>query len=222
MKNLTGQVGVYRRPNHTQLQVPLIPLGTTFGFWTVIENDLYKSSKKYTEHSCRVHCRCGSESVIASRKLRDGTATRCLRCRPVAKRKPATTWKLLFNTYRQRARVTGREFHLSLPQLKFVSLLPCVYCGKEPSNLLRRKYVVDGVLDYAPEMEIRYSGLDRIDSEKGYILGNVVPCCWQCNKIKSALPLDEFLALVDRIQRHGPTVEAVQSLAVSLFDSMTA
>ena len=217
MKNLSGQVGVYRRPNNTQLQAPLIPLGTTFGFWTVIENDLYKSSKKYTESVCRVSCRCGSKSVIASRKLRAGRAIRCFRCRPRPKRKPATLWNLLFNIYLQRARVTGREFHLSLPQLKFVSLLPCVYCGKEPDNLLRMKYSFDGVRDYSPEMDIHYSGLDRIDSEKGYIHGNVVPCCWECNKIKSALPLDVFLALIARIQKHNPSVEGVLYQAATLF-----
>lgn len=219
MKNLSEQVGVYRRSYvNPEVRQFTIPIGTMFGFWTVIENDLYKSSKKYTEYSCRVRCRCGSESVIASRKLRDGTAKRCLRCRPAPKRKLATMWTLLFNVYRQRARATGREFHLSLPQLKFVSLLPCVYCGKEPDNLLRRKYVVDGVLDYPPEMEIRYSGLDRIDSEKGYILGNILPCCWQCNKIKSAMPLDEFLALIARIQKHNPSVEGILHQAATLFE----
>lgn len=28
-------------------------------------------------------------------------------------------------------------------------------------------------------------GLDRMDSSKGYEIGNLVPCCGQCNNIKS-------------------------------------
>lgn len=31
--------------------------------------------------------------------------------------------------------------------------------------------------------EVGY-GLDRIDSAKGYVQGNVVPCCTSCNRIK--------------------------------------
>ena len=27
-------------------------------------------------------------------------------------------------------------------------------------------------------------GLDRIDNSKGYVIGNVVPCCGNCNRIK--------------------------------------
>ena len=29
------------------------------------------------------------------------------------------------------------------------------------------------------------SGLDRMDNSKGYIRGNVVPCCKDCNTLKS-------------------------------------
>lgn len=30
-------------------------------------------------------------------------------------------------------------------------------------------------------------GLDRLDNTVGYIIGNVVTCCWHCNKIKCDL-----------------------------------
>lgn len=47
----------------------------------------------------------------------------------------------------------------------------CVYCGEE----------------------IIAIGLDRVDNKKGYIYGNVVPCCTMCNTWKSNLTLRNFL-----------------------------
>ncbi len=220
MKNLSGQVGVYRRSHTNQSPLflsinPPILVGAIFGKWTVLENDWYKSSKNYVDRACLVRCQCGVERVVADRALRGKKSSSCLACKPVRARNIDTMWRLLWNVYRQR----GRDFHLTVSELKVLSLLPCVYCGKEPSNLLRRKYQARGEYSYevAPEMTIRYSGIDRIDSTKGYVHGNVVPCCWECNKIKSALPLDVFLALVARIHAHGPSVAGVREQAARMF-----
>lgn len=35
--------------------------------------------------------------------------------------------------------------------------------------------------------------LDRLDSEKGYTLDNVVLCCWSVNQAKAALSISEFV-----------------------------
>jgi 5-methylcytosine-specific restriction endonuclease McrA len=36
------------------------------------------------------------------------------------------------------------------------------------------------------------TGLDRVDSLKGYVLENVVPCCGRCNQMKNNLSTDDF------------------------------
>lgn len=41
--------------------------------------------------------------------------------------------------------------------------------------------------------------LDRIDSNLGYRLDNVVSCCWTCNKMKLDLPKDFFLKHCEKI-----------------------
>jgi hypothetical protein len=96
--------------------------------------------------------------------------------------------------------------------------MPCTYCGKEPSNVFYVKYRTKGQLSRVPGMEIRYSGLDRVDSSKGYVHGNVVPCCGECNLLKNDGTLDEFFAHVERIQSHNPSVAGVLQLAATLFD----
>ena len=95
----------------------------------------------------------------------------------------------------------------------------CAYCDKEPSNVFRVRYIVKGSdkRESDPLMEIRYSGMDRIDSSLGYIEGNVVPCCAQCNIAKNTLLLDEFLAMLFRIRMHNPTVAGIRELAATVF-----
>jgi len=81
--------------------------------------------------------------------------------------------------------------------------------------------MVDGVYQYG-EMQICYSGLDRVDSSRGYVHGNVVPCCGECNYAKQDLSVDDFLASVARIQAHNPTAEKIHLLASTLFDSSSS
>lgn len=42
-------------------------------------------------------------------------------------------------------------------------------------------------------------GLDRVNSDLGYIVGNVVPCCKVCNVMKGALTPTEFFEHVKKI-----------------------
>jgi hypothetical protein len=222
MKNLSGQVGVYRRPhsNHLKLRTnPLFPIGKKFGRWRVIENDWYKAFKSQVMRACLVRCSCSAqtEAYLTYGELRCGRSPSC-GCKS-KQRDIETVWRDLLEKLRRR----GWEFHLTLPQLKYVTQLNCAYCGKEPSNVYRLRYKVDGVHQRGvdPSMEVRWSGLDRIDSSKGYEYGNVVPCCGECNAMKSKLPLDVFLALVERIRSHNPTVAGIRQQAATLFDSLS-
>ncbi len=56
-------------------------------------------------------------------------------------------------------------FDISLEDFLVLIKLPCFYCS--------------GALPEAG------GGLDRIDNEKGYMLGNVVPCCTRCNTMRN-------------------------------------
>jgi hypothetical protein len=221
MKNLNKQVGVYRRPNstnnHLKLRTnPLIPIGEKFGRWTVIENDLYYAFKSQIQRACRVLCSCAAntEAVRTYSDLRSGKSPSC-GCKS-RERSIETVWTQLLDKLSRR----GWDFHLTLPQLKAVAQLPCVYCGKEPSNIYRLKYKIDGVYKrgFVPEMEIRYSGLDRVDSLKGYTPGNVVPCCGDCNGMKSNHSIDEFFALLENIQVHKASPSSVLRLAATISD----
>lgn len=83
------------------------------------------------------------------------------------------------------------------------------------------KYKVDGKYQRGvdPSMEIRWSGLDRVDSALGYVYGNVVPCCGGCNGMKSNHSLDQFFVLLERIRAHNPTIAGVRELAARLAEN---
>jgi hypothetical protein len=217
MKNLSQQVGVYRRPkttnSHLKLRTnPLIPIGTEFGRWIVLENDLYKRFKTQIHRACKVRCKCSKEAIRTYGELRCGRSPSC-GCKS-RERSIETVWRELFAKMNRR----GWDFHLTLPQMKLVAQMPCIYCGKEPSGLYRVTYKIDGKYQRGcvPEMEIRYSGLDRVDSSRGYIPGNVVPCCGDCNGMNSDRSLVDFFAMIEKIRAHKSSPSSVLQLAAMI------
>ena len=70
------------------------------------------------------------------------------------------------------AKPRGLEVSISFDQYQELVSQPCAYCG--------------GAL---PETG---HGLDRINSEIGYVQGNVRPCCTTCNVAKNDLTESEF------------------------------
>ena len=220
MKRITAPGERISLGQHNKLKYPLIPLGPyPHSRWEVLENDLYKSFGNQSTRACRVRCQCGTEAIRTYGELRCGRSPSC-GCIS-RERHLDSVWRQLRNSLSRR----DWEFHLTLSQLKVCvrPRLPCAYCGKEPSNIFRMKYKdVDGVYRRGvdPSMEIRWSGLDRVDSSLGYIHGNVVPCCGECNAMKSKLPLDEWFTLMARSQSHNPTVAGVHELAASLLEGV--
>lgn len=77
---------------------------------------------------------------------------------------------------------------------------PCFYCGLEP----RQKYSISRKHRGTEESEFVYNGLDRIDSNKGYDLDNVVPCCKACNFAKhTSLPDNFYVRMIQILQKHN-------------------
>jgi len=85
-------------------------------------------------------------------------------------RKRSTSYSRRLHSIKNRAKSIGRECTLTLEEYKTVVSNPCYYCG----NVLYPPSVIG-------------SGLDRINSSKGYTFDNVVSCCTLCNRIKSDL-----------------------------------
>jgi len=80
--------------------------------------------------------------------------------------------KQVFTVSRSKAKFRGDSWLLTYEEFFQFWGKPCYYCG-DPFDVVR---------------------LDRIDPTGAYELGNVVSCCWACNRGKGAGTQAEFLA----------------------------
>ena len=70
----------------------------------------------------------------------------------------------------------------------------CHYCNAAPS-LPHIKRSTNGLFIS--------NGIDRLDSNIGYIYENCVPCCRTCNVMKNVLTHNEFITHIERILTHA-------------------
>jgi hypothetical protein len=103
--------------------------------------------------------------------------------------------KQIINSYRQNAQKRGLDFTLTLDEFAEMIDTPCYYCGTLHSNTF--KVIANEIV------QVLYNGLDRIDNSKGYVTGNVVPCCTTCNTSKHTMSKEEFLSWVKTVYEHN-------------------
>jgi hypothetical protein len=124
----------------------------------------------------------------------------CKKLKPRIENK-TTIIKVLFNSYRRNARNCRREFALTFNQFKELVNSPCIYCGTIDIKRQNRGDRRAGInKEFYTKEEV--NGIDRIDNEKGYVEGNVAPCCKACNFMKRDLNKEEWLSQIKHIYEH--------------------
>lgn len=74
------------------------------------------------------------------------------------------------------------EFRITLEEFSDIVTKPCYYC---------KSY-----------KETEVIGIDRIDSLKGYVMGNIVPACQMCNMMKNNLTTKEFIDHIELLYKN--------------------
>lgn len=69
----------------------------------------------------------------------------------------------------------------------------CYYCWEPPSNCNKSRF---------NNWDFVYNGIDRLINNIWYILWNVVPCCYKCNKMKMTLNEVEFIMQIEKIHQY--------------------
>lgn len=141
-------------------------------------------------------CECGGIKEINRSNITSGKQGTCGRCRDGKPTNPElSARKTLFGVYKNRCHREGTEREFTLSEELFIRLTSssCAVCGAAPYQKYRQSH--SGRESYA----CLYTGIDRIDNDKGYIEGNVRPCCTMCNKAKHAWPETQFQEWLDRI-----------------------
>lgn len=134
-------------------------------------------------------CDCGNNHVFDQKNVTHTNSCGCSKLR-----KSNQHYKnRVFSFYKKNAKRKGQDFEFEYDDFIEMTQQNCRYCDDPPSN--NYKLADDG-------FEFKYNGIDRMDNSKGYVAGNVVPCCKPCNTMKSNFTFEEFLDKIQKIYRN--------------------
>ena len=133
-----------------------------------------------------VRCDCGIETTKRGYAMKKGASLSCGKHSPNKKPKGVAAANDLYRRYRQDAKNKNRSFEIDKDYFLELTQQNCHYCGSAPNKQTCYKQEYNG--------QYIYNGIDRIDSSKGYIVGNVVPCCHWCNIMKLNHSAEEFIS----------------------------
>lgn len=121
-------------------------------------------------------CQCGIIKNISFYSLKLGKSKSCGKALCYKKYPPEIykARKIWITRY--------KDENLSFDDFYSLSQMNCIYCNTDPFRSVHARN----------NKAFIYNGLDRVDSSIGHHLDNVVPCCYDCNKMKNDRTLLEF------------------------------
>jgi hypothetical protein len=188
-------------------------IGKKFGMLTILERTDKKDKQNRPIVICK--CDCGAICERSYRNMKSGETKSCGCLRRELARKSAkllgekfgkinilhckhdnklpygkSAFNRLYTAYRYNSRKNNVEFCLTKDEFKLLTSSECHYCGSQPEKIYMcpRGHGV-----YV------YNGIDKLDSDKGYIIENCVSCCWPCNLMKHKMSLNSFMEKIREI-----------------------
>jgi len=187
-------------------------VGLKFGRLLVNSKNEIKGNRRQVRWNCE--CDCGNNHIVTGESLRSGKSKSCgcfLKEARHVKNKNSDREKamllLIYSPLKKRHRQKfNNEKYIDFETFKSLSISNCFYCNSEPLNTqLDVRYETRGgkkekliITDFV----LKYNGIDRIDSSKGYELNNVVPCCKNCNSAKMELSINDFKNQIKKIYEY--------------------
>ena len=173
-----------------------LKIGDKFFKLTVVS--FHHTGKHYRKYYL-FKCDCGNEKIILGSGVVSGNTKSCGCLIKEGQKKRILPnhgcgKNNLILQYKRHAK--NRNLKYQLDKGLFLKLIgePCYYCGAPPSNFKTTKTDTIGFF---------YSGIDRLDSTKGYTSDNVVACCSKCNKSKNNHSVKEFLNWIEMVYNHS-------------------
>lgn len=169
-------------------------IGKKFGRITIKNISTIAHPNGQTKETAECVCECGKPVVTQLWNVLHKHTNSC-GCSRIY-RHPVRNVGLrhLYALYKHRSkRYNSGNFSLSLERFRELTSSNCFYCGRKPETVSKSK---------SSHSEYLYNGLDRVDSSKGYVEENIVPCCWACNKMKLDHNQTEFKNHIIAIHNH--------------------
>jgi len=152
-------------------------------------------------------CDCGNTHVTSGESLRGGKSKSCGCARKIppnkVKDREYAIKKQLYKTnIEKRSRRLGLDYNISLEYYIKLIEQPCFYCGIKDSNCATDRFNTKKNGRKTSDTIVYYNGIDRINSGKGYVKGNVVTSCKYCNTAKNTMTQQEFKEWIVRVYEH--------------------
>lgn len=184
----------YKSKNY---EIPQV--GSIFEYWTIVDNiPQYTESGKTWKVLCK--CKCGNEQMVRITALLRGDSKGC-KCRNVEKIKEKvqavgelSPWK--FGRIRKNALARDLEFSIDMKYLWNLYVSQNGKCALSGIELILQKSLKE-----AGGREITMASLDRIDSGKGYIEGNLQWVYADINKMKRDFTDEYFINLCKSVAK---------------------
>lgn len=190
------------------MPLPTVDLtGQRFGRLTAVSHlGMRKQGKGKSASSlwlCK--CDCGNQKKVFAYSMRRGDTKSCgclaretasKLCAEIGRRGAKNGGVLaerqLYCRYQNDARRRALSYELTFEHSGSLFRGNCAYCGIEPHkmNYIKKQSSV-----------FVYNGIDRVDNDAGYVIGNVVSCCSKCNDVKRRMSLGEFRDYVARLYK---------------------
>lgn len=167
----------------------------------VIEFDSERYEKNNRAHLYyKIQCKkCGNIFSRKKEALNNFDNLKCRNC--VHNRFGKDLNTVLYNIYIHyinNAKARSIEWKLNEKEFKDIIMKPCYYCNNFSNDNSKNLY----------------SGVDRIDSTKGYYPQNCISCCKFCNTMKNKFSKELFLSKIKQIYHNlikSPTTISKES-----------
>ena len=143
-------------------------IGEKFGDWEVASEQVEKYKRWYKFH---VRCKCGHEKFVLANTLRQGKSTCCKDCGNDKHYKGVGNLSsTFFSRILEGAKKRKIEVSISMEDILYLLEQQEYKCALSGLPLIMSKSFSK---DRTDQVSSTTASLDRIDSSKGYILGNV-------------------------------------------------
>lgn len=188
-------------------------IGEVYNRLTLIEDTGEKLYGNNIKWLCK--CECGNTTYARVADLRNGSKKSCgclnneMRIKTHSKNKGEASFNHLQLSYKCTARRKNIEYALNTEDFRTLIAGDCYYCGSPPQ--LKNVYINSAGSRYrknsiskegAQRAWISANGIDRIDSNKGYLKNNCRSCCSICNMMKLDHKEEFFISHINKIISH--------------------
>ena len=165
------------------------------------KDELSRTQKRNSGAYWVCQCKCENLTVVSGGNLRARITKSCgclaeevkSQIRHTAKPEGVAAMNSLMRSYKQRAREHNWDWKITRDEFAKLTSCKCYYCGGEPSQTHHKPNANGSYI---------YNGIDRIDSDRGYVVDNVVACCKWCNYAKHDKTVEEFLHWAKLLAKH--------------------